>query len=318
MSVGRFRVKSGIGRETAELLVADLESIGAVCTLEDETGRPIALAPARSVSQSEMQSGLAAAAYGSPGQDLGALATNSDGLALATLDGEDDRPAPGPESVAAFEPSAFAPPDAGEADLQLAVELNHKPAAPASMQPEHAYADDGIGPVVSGAAVPAGMDATNVPGAMGQPAMGMGSAPMPRAPSVAGGTAARSQGLAAAGDLARQGLARLSHTPRLRFAVGVFLVLLVGFLPAHVFGVIREGSVYSKIDDQVQAEQESVTDLEAWNALDDSRKAHLERKYSSQRSIALGSIVVWALFGGIIGFVWFRRIDWDEYRRAPG
>ena len=353
---GKFCVKSGIDLEAAERLAHDLERMGAVCTIEDEFGRSASRGsvPQREERPGELQSGLAAASLGAASeQDLGALGLDNRGLSLATLDGQDDElPAPGLEAVAAFEPSAFSPPEAGagQGDLQLAIDPKAEarrrtpPPFPAAPEPSQ-QTNDGLGPVVTGASIPVGLEQTNVPpplepmhqmppqmaqaGAGNQAAMPhQGQAGAPGAPyppnqalgAVLPGQAparsprARAGGAVAAGDLVKQGLGKLAAAPRIRYAVGVFLALFIGFLPAHIFASIREGGVYDRIDKQVEEDQAQVVTIDEWTALDDARAEHLASKKSAQRSIALGGIIVWLLVGGALGFVWFRLIDWDAYR----
>ncbi|MCG8422920.1 MAG: hypothetical protein MJE77_33860 [Proteobacteria bacterium] len=360
LASGRFRVKSGIDRDTATRLIIDLESLGAVCSLEDETGRLIPPArsapapqppsrpgqgsPAResgppyggAASPSEYQSGLAAATESTSAQpDLGALDQGAGDLALATLDGKDDQLAPGQEAVASFDAAAFAPPQAGEAgELRLAIDpaqaRRDSSRRLASQQP-----DDGLGPVVTGVAIPPGLEETNLPPPSDGGAVRISSelpaqAPRPhsqsmdavapeegaRAASMAGGTA-RASRFAAGRALIGRGLNILAGVPRARYATGVFLALLLGFLPAHIFASVREGSVFDEIDAQVQADQERIVDIDDWNALDGMRQAQLDRKESAQFNIALGGIFIWLLAGAGVSFLWFRKIDWDAYR-SPG
>lgn len=106
----------------------------------------------------------------------------------------------------------------------------------------------------------------------------------------------------------------LADSARARFAVGVFAALLIGFLPAHILAVVREGSALGAIDEGVRAEQAQVSDIDEWNALDEFRASQLERKQSALTSIALSSLLLWAAAGGGLAFVWFRKIDWHLYR----
>lgn len=111
----------------------------------------------------------------------------------------------------------------------------------------------------------------------------------------------------------------LADQPRLRFAAGVFVVLLLGFVPAMIFAQVRAGS-YRVIDDELRAEQSAASDIDAWNRLDELRASMLERKRSQQTSIALGGLLIWALCSAGLAYLWFRHIDWDFYRthaRAP-
>lgn len=307
MASGRFRVKSGIDRETAEKLLEDLESMGAVCSLEDESGQPVARA----------NESLPLATETPSHQELGVLGQDSASFSLATLDGQDDQPPPGQEAVASFGPSAFAPPEASKKNevLQLAIDPKQRPptADPRPVTLAPLPPDDGLAPVGSGAAAPEGFEQTNLaPPLVDASSGGSALPPMSVASSRA---AAERQGAVSAGGPLGPVMAKLAGAERARFALGVFLALFLGFLPAHIFASVREGSVYDEIDGQVQAEQGKVETLEQWEELDVSRDAHLLRKKSAQRNIALGGLVIWALVGGGLGYLWFRRIDWDRHLR---
>ena len=103
--------------------------------------------------------------------------------------------------------------------------------------------------------------------------------------------------------------------PRARFAAGVALSILLGFLPAHLVASIRERSAFREIDAHVVSVQ-SRTDapLDA-AALDAFRAEQLDRKQRSRRSIALASLALWALASAGLAYVWFRRIPWERLAR---
>jgi hypothetical protein len=104
--------------------------------------------------------------------------------------------------------------------------------------------------------------------------------------------------------------------PRSRFAAGVLLAILIGFLPAHLIASMREGKAFKKIDDQIIATQSAADTPEMYAALDPFRDAQLARKESERRSIALTSILIWGVAAAGLGYVWFRRIPWDRMPRA--
>ena len=319
MAGGRFRVKSGIDRETAERLLADLEAMGARCTIEDASGQPVsrnqpekAGSPGGQASQTAAtgyQSGLAAAMHASSTpQDLGVLDKNSSGFSLTTLDGEDEDegPPPGQEAVPTYDASAFAPPESQtkEDHLQLAIDpkRSRRPAsAPVTMAAEN------LAPVVDLASSPA----STVPGTGAGPVAVLPPVDPQRSITTSTRRAVVPQRAGKSGQILGQLRELLGPRPRIRFATGVLLALLVGFLGAHIFASIREGSVYDRIDHEVTAEQDSVTTIEEWNQLDSSRQIHLGKKQSARRNIALGGIFVWILVGAGTSYLWFRRIDWD-------
>lgn len=124
--------------------------------------------------------------------------------------------------------------------------------------------------------------------------------PIPKKPSqanVMGGTAA-------------------AEMPRSRFAAGILLAIILGFIPAHFIASMREGSAFTKIDAQITATQSAADTPEMYAALDPFREAQLARKESERRSIALQSMLIWAVVAAGLGYVWFQRIPWDRMPRA--
>ncbi|MEM9488415.1 MAG: hypothetical protein AAGC55_04685 [Myxococcota bacterium] len=341
IETGRCLIRSDVDRETANQLVIDLRALGAVCLVLDHTGNAIDLnrpgfAPASASGRpgshdggpAAYQSGLAAAQADQGNLDLVILSNDSGSLSLAMLDGEEDQErAPAAVSRPVTDPGAFAPPGSSgrpgdDGALQLAV-VPERQRPPSHGEPA-GDSGDGLGPVVTGVAMPSGLEQTNAPLEMDQlaaPPSAVGSAttrrattqrPAQRSPSVAGGTRATGP-LDVPLSVLNRGLATVAGQPRARYAVGVLLAVVLGFLPAHIVSSIREGT-YDDIDQAVIAEQERVETVEEWQALDDFRAAQLERKESAQSSIALTGMLVWLLAGGGIGFLWFRKIDWDTLR----
>src|SRR5262249_42223128 len=93
---------------------------------------------------------------------------------------------------------------------------------------------------------------------------------------------------------------------KIRFAAGVIAAILVGFLPATIVASIREHSAFRAIDEQYLKEAETSQDPEL-----DAK--FLDKKRSERRGIALTSMLIWALAGGGIAYVWFRRVPWDRW-----
>lgn len=262
-----------------------------------------------------IQSGLSAAYTDSAGtSDLGALGEGS--LSLASLDGNDEGsplpdaafgpaeglsatigPAMAPANAPASKPGAakpgkpkdvpldlFAPPEA-ESDAAFQVEL-------ATDEVEHRARKMSTPP----AAVPVAPPVAPAPAPAGSPA----SAARRLATPAAGAPIVVAPG--ADGD----------EMPRGRFAAGVMLSILIGFIPAHLIASSRESSAFAKIDAQINDTQTQADTPETYAALDGFRAAQLARKASEKRSIALQSMVIWAVLGGGIAYVWFRRIPWDR------
>jgi hypothetical protein len=95
---------------------------------------------------------------------------------------------------------------------------------------------------------------------------------------------------------------------KIRFAAGVVAAILVGFLPATLIASIRERSAFKAIDDSYVQ-----TTLDPANQTADVDASFLDKKKSARRDIALTSMLIWAIGGGAIAYVWFRRVPWDRW-----
>src|SRR5262249_13060951 len=94
---------------------------------------------------------------------------------------------------------------------------------------------------------------------------------------------------------------------RIRFAAGVVAAILVGFVPATIVASIRERSAYKAIDDSyVDASKDPA-------APDDLDATFLGKKKSARQEIALTSLLIWAVGGGAVAYVWFRRVPWNRW-----
>ncbi|CAN5922673.1 hypothetical protein BH11MYX3_BH11MYX3_19290 [soil metagenome] len=102
------------------------------------------------------------------------------------------------------------------------------------------------------------------------------------------------------------------ETPRWRFAAGVMLSILLGFLPAHLIASSRERSAFQRIDAQVIATQDQADTAEMYATLDQFRDAQRAVKQSEKRNIALLSMLIWGIAAGGLAYVWFRRVPWDR------
>lgn len=280
---------------------------------------PSALAsapPSRPSNQSlgQYQSGLAAAfSPDTSAASLGALEGEGMPLSLATVDGNDES---GPASAAAFEPPAsggfaasigpapekpkakpaaggqaakpkdepldlFAPPDADDAKLSVDIAADEKDIS--------ARKRASTPPPTEAAPPP-----TTGPLRKSQPSL--------QTPS---------QGVALAAPSSSK-LGPLGDE-RVRFAAGVLLAVVLGFLPAHVIAGMREDSAYEEIDRKVIRAQQAAETPEAYATLDKVRADQLDRKESEQRNAAIIAIFVWGLVASGIAFVWFKKIPWDNF-----
>jgi hypothetical protein len=303
LAKGRFRVKGNCDRATADSYVRDLTQLGARCVVESaeapsRASTPAIATPPRGTPTARtttpptgaLKSGLAAAfSPDSASTSLGALAGDG-ALTLASVDGGSESAPPAP--AAAFAPPApaakpapkpapkpesaidmFAPPDAAE-EAAFKVEL-------ADDEVERAAKKRVSIPPAEVAATPAAEPAPRVARVSIQPAT---VTPAPR------------------------GMA----DPKTRFALGVMIAIVVGFVPAHLLASVREKSAYSEIDRAVEQTQREADTQDAYDALDGFRQRQLVRKYDARRSAAILAFLVWGVIGGGIGYVWFRRIRWPD------
>jgi hypothetical protein len=99
-------------------------------------------------------------------------------------------------------------------------------------------------------------------------------------------------------------------TPRWRFAAGVAIAIVLGFVPAHLVARWREHAADRSIDQRVGQLYEQATTDEALAALDGQLAPLKADKQSAHRNAALLAMLVWAAAGAGIGYAWFRRIPW--------
>lgn len=345
LAAGRFRVKANVDRETADVYAKALGEHGAIVRIEDAAATPAAgtpttppaNVPARPASSSlpprnatpslppsnaarsgasslppatkaapVVASGLSAAYTPSSQMDLGALSGDSLSLAssLASLDGQDpvgaDSFAPPVDLAPTIEKSApvaapaagkkakpkdepvdlFAPPEAAE-EAAFQVEL-------AADEIEHRAKKLSTPPV----GVPA-----QIPPTPSKATPQLSQRPRPNTPPA---------GVPV--TVARDA----QETPRWRFAAGVLLAIILGFVPAHLVASAREKSAFAKIDAEVTAQQSAADSPELYEALDGFRTAKQAQKQSEKRNIALLSMLIWGVTAGGLAYVWFRRIPWDR------
>ncbi len=100
--------------------------------------------------------------------------------------------------------------------------------------------------------------------------------------------------------------------PRWRFAAGVILSILLGFIPAHLIASARERTAFDKIDAQIIATQDQADSAEMYATLDDFRDAQRALKQGEKRNIALLSMLIWGVTAGGLAYVWFRRVPWNR------
>jgi hypothetical protein len=102
---------------------------------------------------------------------------------------------------------------------------------------------------------------------------------------------------------------------RWRFAAGILLAVMLGFLPAHVVASIREQAAFDAIDERVveiQAQVGSRTPPVPYAELDAFRDEQLDAKRAARRNITLLGFAIWGVGGAAIGFAWFRYAPWGR------
>ncbi len=324
---GRFRVKGNIDRELADKYCRDLQILGARCTVEEanphnsQRATPLPFPAVRPATPPagvhQYQSGLAAAFSGQqPAASLGALEQEAMSFSLASVDGADEQP---PQRA-----GSFAPPEAAmSASIGPPPETKGTPAKPrASDKPKDAPLDLFAPPDAQGDELQVDIAADELPKRASTPPPVADAAPPPRTsePSLQPPARASSPALGRASSPAVQEVAvrRASKLgplgdPRARFAAGVLLAVLLGFLPAHLVASLRESSAYKDVDSKVLVAQQAADTPEAYAALDRMRADQLRRKESEQRNAAIIAFAIWALVAGGIAFAWFKKIPWDRF-----
>lgn len=299
---GRLRVKAGIELPKARRFVAELESLGAVCSIVDDQGRSVPLVEPAPEPEGDFLTledppapapepvGLSVGASAAP-QDLGALGPSGDsgGLMLAALDGSGA--ATGGPGAPAQKPSrdAFLPPEMlEESSLEL---LTPPPEIEAGAGASTPGVSAPVSPAASAPATSAPAPARDA-GFDEPPPPAAAPAPRPR----------------------RHPLEALASSPRLRLGVGVALAVLLGFSAAHLVAAMRE-SGYADIRGEVIEAQAAVVSEDQWNALDGVRAAALERLEARKSNAVVSALAVWAIVGGGIAFAWQRKIDWSRWQR---
>ena len=111
-------------------------------------------------------------------------------------------------------------------------------------------------------------------------------------------------------------LRALSSNERLRFAVGIMLAVLFGFLIMSMVASSREASRYSTIIAELKAQYDEAETSVAWDALDGARATTLENLQVRRRSIVIMSVFVWLLVAGLFAFLWLRVFDWSRWEEA--
>lgn len=105
---------------------------------------------------------------------------------------------------------------------------------------------------------------------------------------------------------------------RARFAAGVMLAVLLGFIPASLWasGSLRRD--WAEVDHKVMKLHAEADTYETWETLDRMRAVALDRKRSAQRHVASIAMVIWGLVGGAVAAGWFRGVPWAALQAKLG
>ncbi|MBL8620393.1 MAG: hypothetical protein JNK64_03790 [Myxococcales bacterium] len=352
-AMGRFRVKGNVDRATADSYAADLASLGAVCTVvaAGATPPPVATGQAMTLPGAQRVSPPPVAAPAVPVQDLGAL-TGEMPLTLSTLDGASEEDArasrkipvsasfgppdsePGRQSSKNIAlPASFGPP----ADPEPARQSSKNIALPASFGPppdeEPAQARSASRKVA--AAEPVLFDPFAPPemqseeqelvlaverkpkqSAAPPPATVAAEAPLPPPPTMHAPAAPGAPAAPRAAAAPRGSALGFLRDEGARFVVGVVLVTLLGAIPALLIGSARVSSAFARLDnDLAQRQDKARKNRDDWEQLDRVRASFMTRKRDERQTIAITSVLMWAVVSGGLAFVWFRKIDWDRVTR---
>ncbi len=278
----------------------------------------------------ELASGLSAAFSGTHEvQNLGAIESGE--FNLATLDDADDLPTsldePTPTPPPA--PGSFAPSDDGEEQLVVLEDGAPKQQAPPA-------------PAAGGAAVAPPADEFAPPSEdslvdLDDSTFEVEDTPLPPKPSSAPSAAfteaqrfsqelAVQQGNAEPAaaeqtgrtakqsvDLRQQFREMFVDRPRVRFGVGVVLMIMLAWIPAKIFWGSKVASAQAELNVTLQ---ETVTlarnDEAVWTDFEDIVRKERELAGSRLFNKRITAVMIWLGLVGILGFVYFRKIPWDD------
>ncbi|MBT8495519.1 MAG: hypothetical protein KJO07_20895 [Deltaproteobacteria bacterium] len=351
MSAGRFRVKKDIDLATARQFAAELDSLGAVASIVDASGKIIG----SGADAAELDGLQLMPEQPSLSAKLSAVSPPKSDSPLAGITSE--RKAQIPDSPLAgitAERKAQAPdsPFAGITSERKAVQETTGLAAAASASGEQDLgalqsasdslslssidgevqatpAADEVGP---SKAVPVADEAAFLPpeATSAAPVLEVEAVlPERREPEpepareavfaddgagdvVAGGDATLGEGRTQRDSILKRLWDALDDDHRKRLALGVLLVTLVGIVPMHLYATMSENDYYSKMRKDLAETQALVQDVEEWNNLEPLRKEVAERMDKKRVNIAITSGLIWLIVAGGLGFLYFRKLPWAD------
>lgn len=287
-------------------------------------------AAASAVPSSPPSAAIPPAAIAMPPQDLGALSGDFP-LTLSTLDGAAEDRARGSRDIPL--PASFAPPEP-----EPLASASRKIPLPASFAPAPEVHDDGGSDVDLGTDDPVEVFDPFAPPETQEPAPELALAvetkprkkafstpppPSSAPPRISGTMAAqpppiipeslpaRATPLPAPSASSGGWKGFLSDDGR-RFLVGVAVAFVVGAVPSLLVGSARERAASAAIDTEVERHQDSIRTPDAYAGLDRVRAGYADRKRAERQSIAITTLLMWAVLSGGATFLWFRTIDWKR------
>lgn len=341
---GRFRAKSNVDLKTARAFATELDRLGAVCTIEDSTGKPVAIAalPAALPLPATLPPPAAKPTQApTPKPAQGTAPTIRAGASHGPLAGirssPDATPIPGgyqsglsaafgdEASKSGTDLGALGAADSGAfslATLDGDEEIAQKKSAAASSAPTDPAARDNLFRPPDEVDGPSDLElAVEKPVRVTPPSMPVATStddpetrhtPMPMsAVSVLDDEEPVVE--AKRESAIKVVTAVLGNQPRVRLLAGVMLAVLLGFIPATLFASWREGSAYADSRNELHKSYAAAHTVERWNRLDEEIKGQRGVMSSSRQTIAITSILIWGAAGGGFAFFWFRKVPWERF-----
>lgn len=345
-AMGRFRVKGNVDRATADSYVADLASLGAVCTIVAAnasatpsagvaTPPPVMTLPAQHrVPAPPPRAPAPPSAPPSFADPLGALSGEMP-LTLSTLDGASEDEARSSRKIAlpaqaardAALPASFGPPSDGSdpgrdpgrgssrkiatpAPVEIVDSATFDPFAPPEMQSESQELSLAVErkPRVSHP------PPTEPEPTMAEPPRAGRAATLPPEPRASRSASVPVAASAARAPASAAGPRGLRHEGT-RFIAGVVLAVVLGAVPALLIGAARESSAFATLREGLSRTQDEADTPEEWERLDRTRASVLGRMKDERQSIVITSLLMWAVISGGVAWLWFRAIDWERRLR---
>lgn len=315
---GRFRIKANLELEAAKSFMLYLEESGALCSIIASSGMAVSrsstLSRSPPVDTGESLDALTLQTPAPPPDSPPALSPQPTqptpapapviaeasepgfgGMQLSTLDGIDPSTQKAPLDQS---DQAFLPPDMAQEDMMLEVDRapERTPVPPPS--------EVGMDEEVFDLGAPELDTAPNSPQV--QPAAVAVRRSAAR-PSVSVSLSSNKPGF----------LEFLANNMRLRFGLGVMVSLLIGFFVMSPIASSREASRYDEPIAELSADYAGADTVFAWDGLEARASDTLDSLKSRRSGIVVTSLIIWLVISGLLGFLWFRVVDWSRWETLP-